>query len=130
VVPLPDAINIVPKYILLWNTLKGAVDDLSKVLAHTLGRWGPISPVVVIWIRVWTTCLYKLWRLHALYKMQDFVASDTCSLYQKYLDVHQQLGGTWENVLKSAVNSIQQLGSPTKFVTTLIGKFINTRNTD
>jgi hypothetical protein len=47
-VPLPDAINIVPKYISLWNTLKGAVDDLSKVVAHTLGQWGPISPVVVI----------------------------------------------------------------------------------
>jgi hypothetical protein len=55
---------------------------------------------------VWTTCLYNSWRLHALYKMQDFVASDTCSLYQKYLDARQLLGGTWENFLKSAFNSL------------------------
>lgn len=49
-VPLPACDGIIPKGVKCWNIGKGPIDDLSKVLAHNLGKFGPIGPMTVLWI--------------------------------------------------------------------------------
>jgi hypothetical protein len=69
--PLDACKALLPKLIALWNRMKGPIDDLSKVLAHTLGKFGPISPMCVIWNRGVSTMFYNSWRLYTLSVVMD-----------------------------------------------------------
>jgi len=64
--PLDACKGLIPKLVSLWNRMKGPIDNLSKVLDHNLGKFGPISPMCVIWIRGVLTMFYNSWRLYAL----------------------------------------------------------------
>ena len=68
---LSPCTRIVPVFISLWNFMKVPIDDLRKVLSHNLGLFGPASPMVVIFIRVFSTMLYNAWRLYSLKVVYD-----------------------------------------------------------
>ena len=64
--PLESCKKIVPVFILLWNSMKGPIDDPSKDLSHNLGLFSPMSPIVVISIQIFSTMLYNSRRLYSL----------------------------------------------------------------
>jgi hypothetical protein len=56
-----------------WNISKVPIDDLSKVLSHCLAKFGPISPLNVLWIQTFSTLLFYWWRSHCLAKSTDYM---------------------------------------------------------
>ena len=65
--------QIVPVFIYMWNAMKVSIDNLSKVLYHNLRLFGPASPMVVIFIRVFSTMLYNAWILYSLNIVYDYL---------------------------------------------------------
>ena len=119
--PLPPAQMLVSFYVALWNSLKGSVDDYSKSLAHCLGKWGPISPLCVVWILFFTLLHYNGWRLFGQVQSKDYVYSDRCDTFKKFQKAREQLGGPFKDYLMDVFDSIDlslelqnisQLGPP------------------
>jgi hypothetical protein len=98
--PLPACDGIVPQVVKTWDVGKGPIDDLSKVLAHNLGKFGAISPMLVLWVRWAATMLYCSWRLYSLQQCYAYVYSVLCNTHTKYLHERQRMGGTFEDYLK------------------------------
>lgn len=103
--PIPPGSHLIPSVIGLWNVMKGAIDDLSKVLAHNLAKWGPLALCTVLVLRVFSSQLYSAWRLYALQCVQEFL-EERCSTYQSYLHEHQRKGGTFEAFLEQAFHTM------------------------
>lgn len=104
--PLQSGRMLLPTYVALWNALKGGVDDFSKVLSHCLGTWGGVSPMNVIWIRFWSTCLYNAWRLYGLHKAREYLFSDKCDSFQKFQHNRHRLGEKFQNFLIDLVDRL------------------------
>jgi hypothetical protein len=100
--PLPACLALVPLVVKRWNSGKGAIDDLSKTLAHNLARFGPLNPVCVLWIRMLSTKLYNAWRLWSLQECRTYVLSEHCNTHAKFLHERQRLGRTFEEFLRRA----------------------------
>ena len=105
--PLPNAKHLMPTYITMWNTLKGPIDNLSKVLAHLLGVWGPISPMLVIIIRVWSTMNYNAWRLYTLGKNMEYLHGPLATTWLKVMDARNVHGGTFEDFMMELITTMK-----------------------
>ena len=81
--PLSSCTQIVPVFISLWNSMKGPIDDLRKVLSHNLGLLGPASPMVVTFICLFSIMLYNAWRLYSLKMVYDYLI-ESCPSYERY----------------------------------------------
>lgn len=102
--PLTKCNSLLPKPVSMWNKMKGPIDDLSKVLAHNLGKFGPISPMCVIWIRAVSTMLYNIWRLHALYSLREKISE--IHTFEKYQVERKKIGLSFKNFLKDLFTNI------------------------
>jgi hypothetical protein len=100
--PQPECQALVPLVVKRWNSGKGAIDDLSKTLAHNLAHFGPVNPVCVVWIRMLSTKLYNAWRLWSLQECKTYALSEHCNTHAKFLHERQRLGGTFEQFLRRA----------------------------
>ena len=88
---LSPSSRIVPVLISLCNAMKVPIDNLSKVLSHNLGLFGPASPMVVIFIHVFSTMLYNAWRLYSLNMVYNYLI-ESCPSYKRYQHERQRKG--------------------------------------
>jgi hypothetical protein len=49
--PLLPSDRLIPRLVSMWNIGKGAIDDMSQVLASCLPTFGPIDGICWIWVR-------------------------------------------------------------------------------
>ena len=102
--PLGECKNMLPKVVSHWNHTKGPIDDLSKVLSHNIGKFGPISPMNVIWVRYVSTMLYNAWRLYALSAIAPRL--NTFKSYEHFQRERIRIGGTFDSFLKALFDCI------------------------
>jgi hypothetical protein len=57
--PLLPPDGMIPKCVGMWNVGKGAIDDMSQVLASCLPTFGPFNGMCWMWIRTWMMMLYN-----------------------------------------------------------------------
>lgn len=105
--PLPECRRLLPRPIKSWNISKGAIDDLSKVLAHCLPKFGRISALNTLWIRIFSTMFYNGWRAFGLAAAERYIMSNRCNTHMKFLHERQRLGGTFENFLKTIFDTME-----------------------
>ena len=102
--PLGACKKLLPKVVSHWNHTKGPIDDLSKVLSHNIGKFGPISPMNVIWVRYVSMMLYNTWRLYALCTVAPHL--NGFKSYEHYQRERIRIGGIYDSFLKNIFDSI------------------------
>lgn len=83
--PLPKG-NLIPTVIEMWNTLKGVVDDFSKVLKHANANWGRMKAPGLLFVRTWQVLMYNSWRLYILHESLLYLLRDDATFegFQKH----------------------------------------------
>lgn len=95
---IPSGSSLIPVDIEMWNSLKGGIDDFSKVLSHNIGKFGTLSPTSLHIIRVYSAMLYNAWRLFfSVVEVQDTL---------KVSETRQKEGTTFEQFLTNAFTMI------------------------
>lgn len=89
----------------IWYSSKRAMNDLSQILTHNLAKWGPISPAMVLILRVFSSQPLCTWRMHALQCVEDYLLQQ-CLTYQSFLHQCHWKGRSFESLLECAFHSI------------------------
>ena len=99
--PLPEAAMLVPSIVSLWNKLKGPIDDFSQVLATVLARLGKNSPMVIIWVRMISLCLYNSWRLQKFITSVLHIQKNELKSYTSWQRRRRKINATFEEYLET-----------------------------
>eukprot|EP01135_Chromosphaera_perkinsii_P003680 Nk52_evm18s251 gene=Nk52_evmTU18s251 len=95
--PLPRLKHVLPKIVVLWNKIKGLIDDFSEFVKKHQGKFPSMEACGMVWLRVTDVFLSNTHRLIQMAMMEKHV--DSIKTWEAFINKRNGLGQTYTKTL-------------------------------
>eukprot|EP01135_Chromosphaera_perkinsii_P010974 Nk52_evm8s2309 gene=Nk52_evmTU8s2309 len=100
--PLPRLKHVLPKIVVLWNKIKGLIDDFSEFVKKHQGKFPSMEACGMVWLRATDVFLSNTHRLIQMAMMEKHV--DSIKTWEAFINKRNGLGQTYSKTLMNVAN--------------------------